>query len=88
MHVITSHVWVTDSSHPTSDGVVIYQRCGCHAHRILIADAAQSSPQRPIAVFGPHDGPSDADGHDGDLPAGYLVVPQRDKPLCAAPYVE
>jgi hypothetical protein len=35
----TSHDWVTDSCHPTSDGVVVYQHCGSE-HRILLADDA------------------------------------------------
>ena len=50
MVAVTSHVWVTDSSHPTSDGVVIYQSCACSAHRILLVDAAESSPRLPVAV--------------------------------------
>ena len=52
MLAVTSHVWVTKSSHPTSDGVVIYQHCACGAHRILLVDAAESSPRLPVAVVG------------------------------------
>lgn len=31
------HQWTTDSSHPTSEGVVIYQRCRCGEHRVALA---------------------------------------------------
>lgn len=28
------HRWTTDSAHPTSEGVVTYQRCPCGEHRV------------------------------------------------------
>src|SRR6478736_257523 len=51
MLAVMSHLWVTESSHPTSDGVVIYQRCACSAHRILLADV-ESSARLKVAVVG------------------------------------
>ncbi|MFE9244136.1 hypothetical protein [Nocardiopsis sp. NPDC006938] len=31
------HRWTTDSTHTTSEGVVIYQRCRCGEHRVALA---------------------------------------------------
>ncbi|MDP0397620.1 hypothetical protein [Tsukamurella strandjordii] len=28
------HAWQTESHHPTSEGIVLYQRCACGARRI------------------------------------------------------
>jgi hypothetical protein len=32
------HDWRTQSRHPTSDGVVSYQRCRCGSSRILVSE--------------------------------------------------
>ncbi|NKY20767.1 hypothetical protein [Tsukamurella spumae] len=31
-----AHSWVTESHHPTSEGVVLYQRCSCGVRRIAL----------------------------------------------------
>ncbi|WP_017586722.1 hypothetical protein [Nocardiopsis ganjiahuensis] len=31
------HRWTTDSTHPTSEGVVTYQRCRCGEHRVALS---------------------------------------------------
>ena len=35
------HLWSTDSEHPTSEGVVSYQRCGCGGRRVTLTPAAR-----------------------------------------------
>ena len=31
------HLWTTDSTHPTSEGIVTYQRCRCGEHRVALS---------------------------------------------------
>ncbi|WP_309103562.1 hypothetical protein [Microbacterium sp.] len=39
------HAWLTDSRHPTSEGVLVYVRCaGCGVHRVDLQDRTQSPP--------------------------------------------
>jgi hypothetical protein len=38
MTVQHEHAWRTASRHPTSDGVVSYQRCACGAWQVLVSD--------------------------------------------------
>ncbi|UPL13350.1 hypothetical protein [Microbacterium galbinum] len=47
------HSWLTESRHPTSEGVVVYVRCGaCTARRIDLrpSSAAPSTSLPPIAM--------------------------------------
>ncbi|MCS3780033.1 hypothetical protein [Tsukamurella ocularis] len=42
------HAWETESHHPTSEGVVMYQRCACGAWRIkLVGRTAEVSVSQP-----------------------------------------
>ncbi|WP_431071282.1 hypothetical protein [Microbacterium phyllosphaerae] len=42
------HSWLVDSRHPTSEGVVLYVRCGgCGMHRVDL----QAHPQMPPAAL-------------------------------------
>lgn len=38
------HAWETESHHPTSEGIVLYQRCACGARRITTAGAVVEVP--------------------------------------------
>lgn len=41
------HRWTTDSTHPTSEGAVTYQRCACGEHRVtLTPPIPQARPAR------------------------------------------
>ncbi|MFE1166661.1 hypothetical protein [Nocardiopsis sp. NPDC058789] len=44
------HLWTTDSSHPTSEGMVVYQRCHCGEHRVALTppvlQAHTTAPER------------------------------------------
>ncbi|HWS51630.1 MAG TPA: hypothetical protein VN241_11525 [Microbacterium sp.] len=40
------HAWITDSRHPTSDGILVYVRCAsCGVHRVDLQDRTQSPPR-------------------------------------------
>lgn len=39
------HRWQVTSRHPTSEGVVAYQRCSCGAHRVLQAAPLVGGPE-------------------------------------------
>lgn len=42
------HSWLVDSRHPTSEGIVLYVRCGgCGTHRVDL----QAHPQVPPAAL-------------------------------------
>jgi hypothetical protein len=38
------HIWVTRSSHTTSDGLLRYQGCACGCWQIVIAPTAEPLP--------------------------------------------
>ncbi|WP_166443460.1 hypothetical protein [Tsukamurella sputi] len=38
------HTWETESHHPTSEGVVMYQRCACGARRMKLVGASAEVP--------------------------------------------
>ncbi|NMD56050.1 MULTISPECIES: hypothetical protein [Tsukamurella] len=38
------HAWETESHHPTSEGIVMYQRCACGARRIKLVGATAEVP--------------------------------------------
>ncbi|MCA0155573.1 hypothetical protein LB823_05145 [Tsukamurella sp. M9C] len=38
------HAWETESHHPTSEGVVMYQRCACGAWRIKLVGRTAEVP--------------------------------------------
>lgn len=45
------HAWETESHHPTSEGVVVYQRCPCGARRIkLVGDTAELEVSAPAPI--------------------------------------
>ncbi|MBS4100426.1 hypothetical protein [Tsukamurella paurometabola] len=44
------HAWETESHHPTSEGVVVYQRCACGARRIKLVGRTVEVPVSEPAV--------------------------------------
>lgn len=38
------HAWQTESHHPTSEGIVLYQRCACGARRIATVGESAEVP--------------------------------------------
>jgi hypothetical protein len=52
MTVQHEHSWHTASRHPTSEGMVSYQRCGCGAWQVLVS-AATVVTARPARTATP-----------------------------------
>ncbi|MEE2040011.1 hypothetical protein Q8791_22600 [Nocardiopsis sp. CT-R113] len=46
------HLWSTDSDHPTSEGVVSYQRCGCGERRVTLTPSVRLVQARPAPSGG------------------------------------
>ncbi|MGW5318322.1 hypothetical protein [Nocardia thailandica] len=54
MNTHSSHTWRIESSHRTSEGLVVYQRCRCGARRVAAAHPdhgiSTELPGEPLAV--------------------------------------
>ncbi|SDQ87184.1 hypothetical protein [Tsukamurella pulmonis] len=44
------HAWVTESHHPTSEGVVVYQRCSCGARKIKLVGRTVEVPVSQLGI--------------------------------------
>ncbi|WP_433701442.1 hypothetical protein [Nocardiopsis sp. CA-288880] len=46
------HLWSTESDHPTSEGVVSYQRCACGERRVTLLPAVRVVQARTAVPSG------------------------------------